>query len=874
MPKPKNASKKTVRHLQPNRRLIVVRSDGIHSVEQADVKPKDIGQKAFGLLLLPATWTLPFFVVTAEAVASSSNDSLESLLDEAAVTAGVPQQRVLVRSNGISEGLHERGKHSTEATSWANVVGTLEALAQQINEDERSGTHWVIQAEESVMLKGQLSNERRLKYEKRDWVIETEPTGGQIHSKQTSTGVRPWRDGYTVDMSALLCDSELKVSFALKRVAMWVGQDDRRFLFEWLWNGTEVKIVQMDAADDARGVAPDSLLPDTIHQANVANLSVFREAQPDDYTAYRKLGNAALYSSLGYKMPPFYVLDDQSVMTALLQSGELQENVLRDLRELTVRPLVLRTDGTGIPPEKREMLPRSEELRSEDAAKQWISDDFKSSVGMLGLGQDGLCLIGHHFLPAVASAWAGASPGRRWVRIEALWGIPESLYWYPHDTFEIDTERANLTANYGGELYPIRKRERFKGIFIAPDADGAWVMQETAQPSDWSPTIKSEKILSEIGHTTRRICEKIGKPVQVMWFVGVHKDASKHTVLPWYHSTESDEGAPMSAPRKKVKISQELYIRNQKDWLALENAVAGGKRVERIIVEPYDPEIIRNQDFAIKLGTFAKENNIVVVLAGGILSHAYHALRRACAAVECVDLYGANEERTEFNKVVRDKVPAQIADRGEQFEVVKLDGDALNVALRQKLVEEALEALDAKDGTEILAELADVIEVVRALTRAMQVPESQLEEERARKERSKGGFESSLMLLRTASQYSITNTPSNISSELEAVSDSQKIITNPLELPHKPIYKRPDRRSIAATPEELLVVETELNRLGSVSESSSFELPPNVDSRRYVSTIELSRERGSLRASIRLTPKDKANDKGGQLNLLFDQESN
>jgi predicted house-cleaning noncanonical NTP pyrophosphatase (MazG superfamily) len=863
-------SRKIRRHLEPNRRLIVIQPAGTQILEPESIDGQRIGQKAYGLLLLPPSWTLPFFVVTADAALALSQQELRSRLENAADQAEVPRARVLVRSNGIREGLRERGKLPTEASGWGATALTLAKLSQCTGESERLETHWIVQAEESVKLRGQLSNERRLRYDKRDWVIETELDKGQARSKQTSIAVRRWRDGNQLDLSALHCDSELKVSLALKRVAMWAGQDDRRFLFEWLWNGQEIKIVQMDVADDARGVVPKSLLPNAIPQTSASRLLVFREAQPEDYLVYRKLANAHLYRTFGYDMPPFYVLDEQNIFKSVLQGGPVPVDVVSDLRELTARPLILRTDGTDIPTHKREMLPRSEELRNEERATKWITNEFRNSVSTLGLGEDGLCVIGHHFLPALASAWAGASPGRRWVRIEALWGIPESLYWYPHDTFEIDTERADLSRDYSGKVYPIRSKKRFKGIFIAPDADGAWITHETAPPDDWNPTIRSERTLSEIAHTTRRICDKVGKSVQVMWFVGVHQKASRHDVLPWYHSTEAEEGTPTSAPRKKIKISQERYIRNHKDWTDLETAVRAGERVERIIVEPSDPEIIRNQDFATKLGALAHQNRIVVVLAGGILSHAYYALRRSGAAVECLDLYGANEERTEFNKVVRDKVPSQIADRGEQFEVVKLEGDALNVALRRKLVEEALETLDAKDGTEILAELADVVEVVKAITRAMQITEEQLEEERARKEQSRGGFNDSLMLLRTATPFSISPAAPIAVSEFELRSDVQKVITNPAELPHKPVYKRPDRRSVAASAEELLVIETELNRLGSVSESSSFELPPNLDSIKYVSTIELSRDKGAVRAAIRLTPKENTNEDDPQLAFTFD----
>ena len=92
----------------------------------------------------------------------------------------------------------------------------------------------------------------------------------------------------------------------------------------------------------------------------------------------------------------------------------------------------------------------------------------------------------------------------------------------------------------------------------------------------------------------------------------------------------------------------------------------------------------------------------MIALSGGILSHAFHVLRRKGAQVECVDLYGTNEERVEYNKLVRDNVPDDIASRGERYETTKLSGDALLTALRRKLVEEAYEALDASSGTDLL----------------------------------------------------------------------------------------------------------------------------------------------------------------------------
>jgi predicted house-cleaning noncanonical NTP pyrophosphatase (MazG superfamily) len=430
-----------------------------------------------------------------------------------------------------------------------------------------------------------------------------------------------------------------------------------------------------------------------------------------------------------------------------------------------------------------------------------------------------------------------------------LWGIPESLYWHSHDAFDVDTEKADLAVfRPEGCPYPIKSKLRFKGTFIAPDKNGAWVHHQTEPPYDWARSIDSDEWLCEIAHTTRRICEQIQKPVEVMWFVDNHPDATGHRVLPWYHSTPENLDAPVRAPRKKIKTSHEHYIRDQRDWADSQKAIADGLRIERVIVEPSDPALVRSQTFASDLGKLAKENNIVVVLAGGILSHAYHALRRAGAAVECVDLFGATEERTEYNKVVRDNVPSQIADRGEYSEIVRLVGEALLLALRRKLVEEALEVLDATSGTELITELADVMEVVKAIASAIPVSNEQLEEERIHKLRKRGGFKEGYMLLTTASPYSIPRQSPTESLIVLPGNSEIRTISEPGSVPHKAVYKRPDHRTLSDGTEELLVIETELNQLGTepnqlstVVEKVSFELPVDVDSRHYVSIVELSR---------------------------------
>jgi predicted house-cleaning noncanonical NTP pyrophosphatase (MazG superfamily) len=858
--------------LVPNRKVVAISARGVNKIDPGEASAARIGQKAVGLLTIPVDWTPSFFVVQDEALSADLSDAaVQSLLAEAASCSGVVPNRVIVRSNGVQEDLSQRGALESRSCTWASVLSTLRTLRDEAAGKTGSPTHWIVQNELVVHAKGHLSNERRVRHEKRDWVAEIEGRSGNS-ADQISLAVRRWREGDQAHEERLSCDSALKISLALKQVAIWAVQDSRRFLFEWVWDGAAVYIVQMDVASQQRGENPRKLLPSAIPQVSTHALRSFVPVTAEQKQTLRKLSNAALYEELGYRMPPFYVLNDPAIMGDLIKGGPLPSSLIDDLNLLTAhRPLILRTEGIGLPPDKKEMLPRTEELRSGEAAAKWLFDSFGPEIRKLEIADKSIALIGHHFIPSVSSAWARGTPGKRWVRIEALWGIPESLYWHAHDTLEVDTEMANLAAPVLENCaYDVRSRQRFKGTFIAPDQDGAWVHHETKPPHDWAPTITSRQLICEIAHTTQRICEREGKPVLVMWFVENHPDATQHRVLPWYHSVIENPDTPVRAPRKKIRTSQEFNIRTEEDWIHLKDAVAAGVRVERITVEPHDPALVRSQTFAQELGSFAHLHGIVVVLSGGILAHAYHALRRAGAEVECVDLFGADEDRVEYNKVVRDKIPDQISNRGESFELVYLSGDALVLALRRKLVEEALETLDAVTGTDLIAELADVQEVVSAIAKAIGVPEKQLEEERLRKLKKRGAFDGGQMLLTTVSPYSIVRPASSDQLITGDAGVQVRTISDPLHLPHKALYKRPDHRNIGDGTEELLVIETELHLLGKLHESINFELPPHLDARKYTSCIELSRTGGELRAAVRLQTRLRKGEAEGQLSLEFE----
>ena len=97
----------------------------------------------------------------------------------------------------------------------------------------------------------------------------------------------------------------------------------------------------------------------------------------------------------------------------------------------------------------------------------------------------------------------------------------------------------------------------------------------------------------------------------------------------------------------------------------------------------------------------------------------------------------------QFNKLVRDNIPAIIAANGDKAQFRSLvDDEEYLQALFAKDVEEGLEL--AKDRN--LDELADKLAVLYAIASALGYTPEQIEEARAKKEHDRGGFEKRIFL--------------------------------------------------------------------------------------------------------------------------------
>jgi len=100
-----------------------------------------------------------------------------------------------------------------------------------------------------------------------------------------------------------------------------------------------------------------------------------------------------------------------------------------------------------------------------------------------------------------------------------------------------------------------------------------------------------------------------------------------------------------------------------------------------------------------------------------------------------------------YNKLIRDNIPSIIALEGKSCSIEQLDTDSFHVELRKKLIEEALEVQNAISKTQLVGELADVLEIVETLMKEYGISELELEEKKLDKRLKNGGFEKKLFLV-------------------------------------------------------------------------------------------------------------------------------
>lgn len=114
-------------------------------------------------------------------------------------------------------------------------------------------------------------------------------------------------------------------------------------------------------------------------------------------------------------------------------------------------------------------------------------------------------------------------------------------------------------------------------------------------------------------------------------------------------------------------------------------------------------------------------------------------------------------KETIHNKLARDKIPFLLSEKNIQFIAKTLDNANYKTALSQKLQEEVIEYLSAKEDAHKLEELADILEVIHALLAEQGISFEELEIIRKKKLEERGGFTNRIFLEKTFKEHEDTD---------------------------------------------------------------------------------------------------------------------
>ena len=99
------------------------------------------------------------------------------------------------------------------------------------------------------------------------------------------------------------------------------------------------------------------------------------------------------------------------------------------------------------------------------------------------------------------------------------------------------------------------------------------------------------------------------------------------------------------------------------------------------------------------------------------------------------------------NKLIRDRIPEIIAEKGEKANIRTLTDEEFTVALVEKLVEEANEVVRANgDSAELVKELGDVLEVIDTIVAHFGLDRAEIERVKAKRLAERGGFSKKILL--------------------------------------------------------------------------------------------------------------------------------
>lgn len=771
---------------------------------------KLIGGKARGFKLLKdyPRWIPEFFVLSSRFIldhlTSHKNVLIKKVLKQSLFELlsnknhhifSVPKQ-LLVRSSAEHESIDNRGEH--ESFPCSSSIDELSELITNIYLDWNDSAHsgqslsLIIQEYIQVRAKGHLSNERRVSERDRDWLVDYEFIENQY--TQENRRFKIFQNRYPDPDDFIIVDQLLanKFDLIIKQLhhpaeLVTLKNKGQRVHFEWVWDGKKVWIVQSDLAmTNQNAIDPNLFIQGDYNKKNkpALDFKILKEIKTINSGCFSKTGHQVSFHNAGMETTDLWVIDSSLFFG---KQTKRKKDLISELKILiNIGPIVIRTDldNTKYDLQQRQNLPRSSSLLNIEDTVQFIEKSL-IALNINLLNASDVCFVVHSYIPSLSSAFCFADPSNPKVRIDSIWGLPDGLQYYAHDSYEVNV-KTNQT---------LKEKKRYKGFMLGANLndDGKWIPAEVNSPYDWRASA-NKSTRNDIARQTFNLAGYLNKPVVVMWFINTPEGSIHPQNVPWY--MEEKEIVDFSIERRDSVYSRNLYrIENYSNIDSARVAFKIGTKYNSILLHP-EEQIIRDNDFLKSVAELSKEFSIGIIFFGSILQHAFYQLRKEGVQVSCFEPFTPQIETFEYNKLVRDKIPEKIAQDGEIPEIVECFDEDYIDKLEEKIIEEANEVAGASSIQDRTEEIADLLEVIQAICEKEDISLKEILKAKKEKFLRSGGFKKGLVLLSSKSkptidvekpfQKSVLTKGHKSSSPDKELNKVQKLNATQLELGFKP----------------------------------------------------------------------------------------
>lgn len=702
------------------------------------IAAKDVyGPKGSGLAALPRAWTLPFILIPAgqpSTLPGEKKPEGKMFWDGVRRLAGLTG-KLIVRSSVVGETIWDRGKYDSVVVNAASgdiERLVLEACAKVMKSAEGRQSGLVLQTYIDPRQRGEFGNLIRISKTRDQWELTTRTTEGTLISRLNTQ-----RDPAAQEGAPLAAKPRLSAERLFGSVAAWINNElihghSVRFNYEWVSDNANFYLVQIDAEDeDLLGVNPLQLRIAPIHEPPTSAGTYLKSADKAAIAQWDKLRVLEeLWGTEADNRPHLFF----APLSGLPQAGDrtgATELVDDFARLIGPNNIVVRTSiRSGR--DKALNLPRTECMSPVQASAWCISETERLRKAGVDLSE--LAFITHRYIDARASAWARADPSDPSVEINSLWGLPDALQYCPYDIWEVHVPTESATD------YP-----EYKSNMLLAQPSGAWEYVRIKNEVARSLSI-SRKDALDVARQTFAIAKRLGRACHVMWFVGCMDEKGRVFNLPWYwteaHQSESNAD----------RARHLTFTVNDRATLKQLRESGADKTRLMILLRPNDPELFRDNAFIKEIAEEACAHSMPVDLEGSTLAHAYYQLiGHGCIVIARGEKdYSRVRKVAPFGKIVRDKIPDKIAARRELGITTTAASGTKQAFLIGKIVEEALEVRESTTIEETKTELADLLEIVRALAQANGLSLNDIVEAADKKKEKAGGFEKGIILLQTA----------------------------------------------------------------------------------------------------------------------------